>query len=25
LLDDPRIDLLFIASNHASHAEYAIE
>jgi predicted dehydrogenase len=25
LLDDPLIDLLFIASNHASHAEYAIE
>jgi predicted dehydrogenase len=25
LLDDPRIDLLFIASNHASHAPYAIE
>lgn len=25
LLDDPAIDLIFIASNHASHAEYAIQ
>lgn len=25
ILDDPKIDLVFIASNHASHAEYAIE
>lgn len=25
LLDDPAIDLIFISSNHASHAEYAIE
>lgn len=25
LTDDPAVDLLFIASNHASHAEYAIE
>jgi predicted dehydrogenase len=25
LLDDPAIKLLYIASNHASHAEYAIE
>ena len=25
ILDDPRIDLVYIASNHASHAEYAIE
>ncbi|MBM4196609.1 MAG: Gfo/Idh/MocA family oxidoreductase [Gammaproteobacteria bacterium] len=25
LIQDPRIDLLFIASNHASHAEYAID
>jgi predicted dehydrogenase len=25
ILDDPTIDLVFIASNHASHAEYAIE
>jgi predicted dehydrogenase len=25
LVDDPGIDLVFIASNHASHAEYAIE
>lgn len=25
LLDDPSIDLVYIASNHASHAEYAIE
>jgi predicted dehydrogenase len=24
LLEDPRIDLVYIASNHASHAEYAI-
>ncbi len=24
ILDDPSIDLIFIASNHASHAEYAI-
>lgn len=24
VLNDPRIDLVFIASNHASHAEYAI-
>lgn len=24
VIDDPQIDLLFIASNHASHAEYAI-
>jgi len=24
ILDDPRIDLIYIASNHASHAEYAI-
>jgi predicted dehydrogenase len=24
LLDDPQIDLIYIASNHASHAEYAI-
>jgi len=24
LIDDPAIDLVFIASNHASHAEYAI-
>lgn len=25
ILDDPSIDLVYIASNHASHAEYAIE
>lgn len=25
ILSDPRIDLVYIASNHASHAEYAIE
>jgi predicted dehydrogenase len=25
LLDDPSIDLFYIASNHASHAEYAIK
>lgn len=25
ILEDPEIDLVFIASNHASHAEYAIE
>jgi predicted dehydrogenase len=25
VLDDPSIDLVYIASNHASHAEYAIE
>jgi len=25
LIDDPEIDLVYIASNHASHAEYAIE
>jgi predicted dehydrogenase len=25
ILDDPRIDLIYIASNHASHAEYAIQ
>ena len=25
LIDDPAIDLIYIASNHASHAEYAIE
>lgn len=25
LLDDERIDLVYIASNHASHAEYAIQ
>ena len=25
ILDDPQIDLVYIASNHASHAEYAIE
>ena len=25
ILTDPRIDLVFVASNHASHAEYAIE
>jgi predicted dehydrogenase len=25
ILDDPQIDLVFVASNHASHAEYAIE
>ena len=25
ILDDERIDLIYIASNHASHAEYAIE
>lgn len=25
LIDDPGIDLVYIASNHASHAEYAIE
>jgi predicted dehydrogenase len=25
VIDDPAIDILFIASNHASHAEYAIE
>lgn len=25
LLDDDQIDMIFIASNHASHAEYAIE
>ncbi len=25
VLDDPRIDLVYVASNHASHAEYAIE
>jgi predicted dehydrogenase len=24
LLDDPKIDLVYIATNHASHAEYAI-
>ena len=24
IIDDPRIDLIFIASNHASHAEYAV-
>ncbi len=24
VIEDPRIDLIFIASNHASHAEYAI-
>jgi len=24
IIDDPNIDLVFIASNHASHAEYAI-
>ena len=25
IVEDPEIDLLFIASNHASHAEYAID
>jgi len=25
IYDDPKIDIVFIASNHASHAEYAIE
>ncbi len=25
ILDDPEIDLLFVASNHATHTEYAIE
>jgi predicted dehydrogenase len=25
LIEDPEIDLVFIASNHASHAEYAIQ
>jgi predicted dehydrogenase len=25
LLDDPHVDTVFVASNHASHAEYAIE
>src|SRR5688572_14713314 len=25
IIDDPQIDLVFIASNHASHAEYAID
>jgi predicted dehydrogenase len=25
VLDDPQIDLIYIASNHASHGEYAIE
>ncbi|HEV7764280.1 MAG TPA: Gfo/Idh/MocA family oxidoreductase [Thermoanaerobaculia bacterium] len=25
VIDDPSIDLIFIASNHASHAEYAIQ
>ena len=25
IIDDPAIDLVFIASNHASHAEYAID
>ena len=25
ILEDPEIDLVFIASNHATHAEYAIE
>jgi predicted dehydrogenase len=25
IIDDPRIKLVYIASNHASHAEYAIE
>jgi predicted dehydrogenase len=25
IIEDPRIDLVYIASNHASHAEYAIE
>ena len=25
VIDDPEIDLVYIASNHASHAEYAIE
>lgn len=25
ILDDPYIDLIFIASNHASHARYAVE
>lgn len=25
LLNDPKIDLIYIASNHASHAEYAIQ
>ena len=25
ILDDPKIGLIYIASNHASHAEYAIE
>lgn len=25
IIDDPKIDLVFIASNHASHAEYAID
>lgn len=24
IIDDPQIDLIFIASNHASHAEYAV-
>lgn len=25
LIDDPEVDLVYIASNHASHAEYAIQ
>jgi predicted dehydrogenase len=25
IIDDPEIDIIFIASNHASHAEYAIQ
>jgi predicted dehydrogenase len=25
ILDDPEIDLIYIASNHASHAEYAVD
>ncbi|MEO8218914.1 MAG: Gfo/Idh/MocA family oxidoreductase [Acidobacteriota bacterium] len=25
IIDDPEIDMVFIASNHATHAEYAIE
>src|SRR5680860_162523 len=25
ILEDPNIDLIYIASNHASHAEYAVE
>ena len=25
IIDDPQIDLIYIASNHYTHAEYAIE